>query len=831
MQIIELELHQYLRLMLNNIQRIKITPESKIHLILGTNGSGKSALIREMSPLPANRKDYGPQGYKKITIRKGSHTYHLTSDFSGQEATYSFIKDDEELNPGHKLTDYRKLVSHEFNITQDIHDLSVGRLRFTQMSIGERRSWLTKISDADFTYALQYFKKLSELYRDITGARKLQQARLVQEKDKLITPEVEAVLRKEIATLSELSDELLEMRGQATDVKGSVTDYLGGVDVEIRKSLGVFKGMLRKYEASTHLKTPEQIDQAILEAHNQLHTDQTLISQMCLEIDKQQQVLDKISASGVEPTQNVDVTIQEYRDAIASIRKEILLPLVFENAYLALQSASTISETFSSLFNSLPSDPSTSITRISYETKVATHQTLSESIRQLEYHANQLQVKKKELEHIKSHNQLECPSCNHTWIQGYSDGLYQSVLDQIKKIEDKLESDNLKLGELSKAIEYEHTYLKTLSAVAQLMSSWPLLKPYWEHISAGAMIRTNPKAVLQSFTDLKWDLERYVRIDEMQLKLNKALELKDMMLRDHQSSVQALLEDNEQQQMRLSAKQKEMHAHRRKLDTLVAYKNTFKNIVDTTTKLEALLQQRDSRIGVALQELHRMYYSEIIQAVQLEISNRRHVIGKVDIQKALIKDIETQIAELDKSSEVLKIAVKELSPNEGLIAKGLMGFINHFVHQMNVFIRKVWLHPLEICPIVYDAADGVDLDYRFEMKVGDRELMVPDIREGSTAQTKIIDLAFTVVAMKYLHLDQAPLFLDEFAASMDHAHRESAFHLVTTLGNTSNYSQIFMISHYENSYSSLVNADVTVLCPHNIILPKNLVYNQRTLIE
>ena len=831
MQIIELELHQYLRLMLNNIQRIKITPESKIHLILGTNGSGKSALIREMTPLPANRKDFGPHGYKKIHLKKGSTEYRLTCDFSGQEATYSFLKDDEELNPGHKLTDYRKLVFNEFNVTQDVHDLMTGRLRFTQMSVGERRSWLTKISDADFTYALQYFKRLSELYRDITGAKKLQQARLVQEKGKLITPEEEIILRKEIDALSQLSDELLEMRGQATDFKGSVTDYLGGIDTEMQKSISVFKSLLRKYEASTHLKSPEQIDQVILEAHNQLHTDQTLISQMCVEIDKQQQVLDKISASGVEPTQNVDTSIQEYRDTIALIRKEVLLPLTFENAYLSLQSVSTISETFSSLFNSLPPDPTVSITRASYENKVVAHQTLTESIRQLEYHNNQLQVKRKELEHIKSHNQLECPSCNHTWIQGYSDGLYQSVLDQIKKIEDKLESDNIKLSELAKGIENEHTYLKTLSAIAQLMTAWPLLKPYWEYISTSSLIRTNPKMVLQSFSDLKWDLERYVKIDEVQLKLDKALELKEMMLRDHQSSVQALLQDNEQRQMQLSAKQKELHAHRKKLDTLTSYKATFKMMLDTTSKLQALLHQRENRVGVALQELHRMYYSDIIQAVQLEISNRRHVIGKVDIQKALIKDIESQIAELDKSAEVLKIAVKELSPNEGLIAKGLIGFINHFVHQMNVFIQKVWLHPLCISPIAYDVVDGVDLDYRFEMKVGDRDLAVPDIREGSTAQTKIIDLAFMVVAMKYLHLDQAPLFLDEFAASMDHAHRESAFHLVATLANTSNYSQIFMISHYENSYSSLVNADVTVLCPHNIILPKNLVYNQRTLIE
>lgn len=831
MQILSLELHQYQRLLLNNIQRIKITPDSKIHLILGTNGSGKSALIKEMSPLPANSKDFGSKGYKKIVIKKRSSLYELTSDFSGQEHTFSFIKDGEELNPGHKVTDYKKLVAHEFNMTQEIQDLLTGRVRYTQMSTAERRAWYTRISDADFTYALQYYKRLSEAYRDISGAKKLQQARLVQEKDKLITPEVEASLRAEIDQLTQLSEELLEMRGQATDVKGSVNEYLSAIDTEIQKTISVYRSLLRKYEASTHLYSDQDLDKVILDTQASLKAQQTIISQMYEEIDKQQQTLDKISAAGVEPTQNVDISIQEYRDLINSIRKEILLPITFENAYLALQSVNTISETFSSLFNSLPSDPESKITRLSYENKVNSHQAIQEAIRILTHQSDTFHARKKELDHIKSHNQLECPSCKHTWIQGYSDKVYEEVLSRITHVSTSLEEQTKALEEISKSIEYEHTYLKTMSAIAQLMNAWPMLKPYWEYITSKSYIRTSPKMVLDSFSDLRWDLERYIRIDEVQLKLNKAIELKEMMLKDHQSSVQALIHNFEQQQITLSEKQRDVQRTKAKLDTLTGYKTTLKSLKETSEKLEQLTSHREARIGTAFQELNRIFYTDVIQAIQLEISNRRHVIGKVDIQKALIKDIESQIAELDKSSEVLKIAVKELSPNEGLIAKGLTGFINHFVHQHNSFIKKVWLYPLEIVPILHDAKDGVDLDYRFAMRVGEQGFAVPDIKDGSEAQKKIIDLGFVVVAMKYLGLENAPLFLDEFAASMDHAHRESAFHLVSSLANTSNFSQIFMISHFENSYSSLVNADVTVLCPHNIVLPKNLVYNQRTIIE
>ena len=831
MLIISNELYRYNHVKLNNIERIKITPQNKVQLILGTNGSGKSSLIREMSPLPANHKDYERGGYKHIKIQQGSSEYELRSDFSVEPYTYSFIKDGVELNPGHKLTDYRKLVAQEFNITQEIHDLRVGRLRFTQMSSSERRYWLTKFSDSDFTYALQFFKKLSEAYRDIQGSRKLQQARLVQEKEKLVTPEVEAILRQEIDQLTSLSESLLEMRGQPTEVKGSVSEYLSAIDLELERTTQFFRTIHRKYRSMTRIYTEEELDEQIIATSAVIHSHQDTIAKMCEELDKLQKTLDQISSSGVEPTKNVDATIQEYTDEIATRRSHLVTGLDFEDPHLAIQALNTVSETFYSLLNSLKADPDSTITRTSYLAKIQDQQVLADQIKVLEHRCDLLIRQRKELEHIKSHNELECPQCNHKWVKGYSESVYQQTLEQINTHVKQLEDSQAKLKTLELATEEEHQYLKTLSAISQLFTAWPILKPYWGYLVEKQLIRTSPNKTLQTLTDLTGDLEELVKIKEISDKLCKAIELKEMMIKDHMSSIQSLIDTYESKQLELSIFQKKTHQHHIWLDTLNSYKATFKNSKEICSKLESLVHQRDNRVSISLQELNRMYYTEVIQAVQIEISKRQHTISSVDIQKALIRDIEQQVAELDKSAEVLKIAVKELSPSEGLIAKGLTGFINHFVHQMNAFIKQVWLHPFEITPIEYDANDGVDLDYRFSMKVGDNTNPVPDIKDGSEAQRKMIDLAFSVVGSKYLHLDKAPLFLDEFAASMDHAHRATAFNLVTTLANSANFSNIFMISHFENSYSSLVNADVTVLCPHNIIIPKNMVYNQHTLIE
>lgn len=54
----KLELKFYKRMLLRSINHITITPKSKIQIILGTNSSGKSSLLKELSPLPANPSDY-----------------------------------------------------------------------------------------------------------------------------------------------------------------------------------------------------------------------------------------------------------------------------------------------------------------------------------------------------------------------------------------------------------------------------------------------------------------------------------------------------------------------------------------------------------------------------------------------------------------------------------------------------------------------------------------------------------------------------------------------------------------------------------------------------
>lgn len=176
--------------------------------------------------------------------------------------------------------------------------------------------------------------------------------------------------------------------------------------------------------------------------------------------------------------------------------------------------------------------------------------------------------------------------------------------------------------------------------------------------------------------------------------------------------------------------------------------------------------------------------------------------------------------------------IKELSPTEGLIAKGLTGFINHFVLQMNSFIKQVWLYPLEIIPIALKEDDELDLDYKFSVRVNDNDQSsIPDINKGSTSVRDIIDLAFKIISMRYLNIQNYPLYLDELGASFDKSHREAISKLIHDLVLSSDYSQVYIVSHYSETYGSFKNTDITVLCNENIDIPKDCVFNRNVIIN
>jgi dTDP-4-dehydrorhamnose 3,5-epimerase-like enzyme len=238
-------------------------------------------------------------------------------------------------------------------------------------------------------------------------------------------------------------------------------------------------------------------------------------------------------------------------------------------------------------------------------------------------------------------------------------------------------------------------------------------------------------------------------------------------------------------------------------------------------------KENKTYIEIDITHLSNEYLTQCIEIVQKEIQVLEQKQLKAKNTAHVVSLLEEELSSLEKKHELLKHACTELSPNKGLIAKGLKGFLDHFLPQVNSFIEQVWLYPMKVC-VKESNEKGIELDYKFQVQVNDSK-PADDISNVSKGMKEMINLAFRLASMPYLGLENSCVYLDEYGANLDSKHKLAAYKVIKNLMESKNYSQVYVVSHFADGYEVLDNADFTVLCGSNIEMPtKNI--NKTTLI-
>ena len=126
-----------------------------------------------------------------------------------------------------------------------------------------------------------------------------------------------------------------------------------------------------------------------------------------------------------------------------------------------------------------------------------------------------------------------------------------------------------------------------------------------------------------------------------------------------------------------------------------------KELIENLKTLKSQLKQEVSNYNRAYSDLNtdlaRNGFNESLRMIQSALAQTEQQYSEVsNIQKS-IDDLQAQITQLESEEKLLKTIVKELSPQEGLIAEGLFRFMHLFVQQMNSIIKRIWTYPLEVC--------------------------------------------------------------------------------------------------------------------------------------
>lgn len=821
----KLILFKYERLALNNIEYIEYTPAAKMQLILGTNGSGKSSILLELSPLPGNHAFYRKGGYKHIFIEFNNLQYNLKSSFTVSGNRYSFMVNDEELNPSGTITVYKDLVKSHFGITQELHDLFTGQTPFHEMSVSERRSWMMQLSSADYTYAFKYFNRLKDQLRDIQGSIKLQQARLVSESDKLLSPEQESIARQEIANLKQLIDLLLTSKQPYID-RSQLQQDIGLIEASLQS---VTEQLVKHHAHCKHNSLSNdirQIEQAIIDAKSTSLSLQDQSFKVFEAIQNLSEQVRTLEHTTIKSKDELDRLIDQLALKVTKLANTRQLNLSFDCPKTTLQALNTIREELTTIFSELPVNGSSSLyNRDSFDKTSLELRSVQETIKLLNDEQMKLIASKRQMEHQRDHDRLTCPECKHQWSRGYDEATYIDICSAIDKLAIQADQLNSQQVALEQSLEAHRSYSSLIKQFRGLSYHWSILDPLWAYMAAESIVYDNPRYVLQLIGTLERDLLVDVEIAQLNNQITEQLKVKELVTNNQELDIVKLQAEETRLQELLSKIGQDLKETKSNIEKYESYKTSLLLIEKNVKELEDLMQQRDQKTSELLMQLKQQALSETIRILQLELNQKEQLISKIDLQKGIIDHLTKSIEEMGQQQTLLKIAIKELSPTEGLIAKGLTSFINSFVKQINAFIAKVWLYPLELIPIPMSDEEGVDLDYKFSVKINDT-IPISDISKGSTAMREIIDLAFQIVSMQFLNMDNYPVILDELGRSMDPAHRQSAFYVVSQLLTASNFSQVFLVSHYQEMFGSLRNADITILSPSNISIPKESVFNQ-----
>lgn len=823
-----IELDGFKRFALNGTKYFKMTMTEIVQLILAKNGAGKSSLVDMVSPLPASAEQFLPNGSSVVKIIDKGITY-VCSSFFGKKAHHSFIRGGDELNEGGTVSVQRRLVEEHLHYTQEIHDVIIGREKFSTMSAAARRKWFILFSPVKFDYALSVYGKLKDLHSERNGALRTAKKRLVAELSHCISEEEQQKLQVETEQLKHELDYLQSLRAPVSSTGFEMRNVLNRKlrDIESVSDLILRMQNIDRPDGRTY--TILEINSLIENVKHDITAKEALIKKETADYQKlieKEQILKK--------TGNESDTVLGYRaESLLQKRAERLLTrklgLNTVRPAEALAALNSVFPQLENVFSTIESNETRRFTQAGNAFLIAARDSLLEKKREMANTAAKQQHMRSKMEAHRSSTNSTCPKCSYTWIEGYSEEQYQALLVEMdafnvetQKIEDLLKEQVVRLAEFDE-------YRKLYGEYVRCTRNWPVLEPLWDHLTTTETVVNYPRKANVILTTYRHDLD--IELDA-QKYLDEYKELQQLILQAEKvgtANMQELRDKLESSSVIIGDLTHSLGEQQKKLSDYVRYRNQITSMLEMGDQLRGLLDESRHIKSETVETLRRETINKCITAIQIALGKKTEALNAMSSQQLIIADLRKHIDKYTLEEKSLASMIRELSPTEGLIADALMGSIKNFLAQMNNIIRKIWTYPLRVLECRVEATAGDELDYKFPVMVNDMSNVTPEVKLCSTAQKEVIDIVFKVTAMRHLGLGDSALILDEFGASFDIEHREQATHVIKSLMDTMDFSQLFMISHYEAAYGSFTNAQICVLDTRGVNIPSE--YNQHVILK
>lgn len=814
-------LHGYQPLfMLSHIHHFEIKPTQIYQLIIGTNGCGKSSIMREMTPMPASKDDYAKDGYKTIEFTHRGSSYELTSTFA-KGPSHSFLCNGQELNPGGTATVQRELIEQHLGIDNDIMSVLLGRSKFTSMPPMKRRDWVIRLSGNDMDYAMRVFNRLKSKTRDVQGHIKMLNTRLANEVKLIPTPEAIQAIDETCQKLRGELNELLQCReynaSKMEEVQQRVTALMDLIERTAKRITGQQPLKLKKPPVDQ-----EQLTIEIARLKETLTFQREKLANDTDEYNKLKEIIDnlaKLRAGNVADLVNhLNGLIQSRESLMQQCHKgRVVNPEVFRAAFMAIRPQLV------EIFSAMPSDLEWDKGR-----KETNHRERLNELHLLIDRTNEAIIKQRHrLEHIRKSQKVNCPRCNYSWL----DGVGENEESQIEHAIETLVATLAKAKEdLKQAEQVLETYLECLAytrRLNQLVSSNKHLQPLWEDIIATWDNGRTPMLVLPQLSAWEHSLDVAVQLQSIEKEIAEVEQLRERLSNEGSVTINQHCERAEQLEASITAQTTALQIQTLHTQTLETFAEQVRRMTATRQELEGYMSQFNDLMVELSHAVKNRLIDEAITTRHGLLGKAEDSLNKARTAAALIEDLERSKREAELDFEAFTLLTDEMSPVDGLIADQVVGFLDCFTDKINEVLSQIWTYDFRVLPCANAAGE---LDYKFPMRINASEKRVPDVSEGSTSQVDGIDFAFMLIVRLYLGLDDLPLYLDELAPSLDEQHRLNIVMFAKRFVEMGRCSQMWMISHYAVQSGAFQPSETCVVNANNIVsLPDT--YNKHVTLK